>query len=93
MTTKSLLYSADATGLTPVNGSFASTLRALDKKTGDTISELKLPAHATGVPMTYLAKGKQYIIVAVGGRGGPAESVALAEPSADSGEGRQRPAE
>jgi len=79
--TKSLLFSADATGLSPVNGSSASTFRAIDKKTGDTIAELKLPAHATGVPMTYLAKGKQYIVIAVGGRGEPAELVALPEPS------------
>jgi quinoprotein glucose dehydrogenase len=79
--TKSLLFSADATGLSPVNGSSASTFRAIDKKTGDTIAELKLPSHATGVPMTYMAKGKQYIVIAVGGRGEPAELVALAEPS------------
>ncbi len=81
LVTKTLLFSADATGLTPVNGAYASTFRALDKKTGETISELKLPAHATGVPMTYLAKGKQYIVIAVGGRGEPAELVALAEPA------------
>jgi hypothetical protein len=31
--------------------------------------------------MTYMAKGKQYIVIAVGGRGEPAELVALAEPS------------
>jgi quinoprotein glucose dehydrogenase len=78
--TKTLLFSADAAGLTPVNGSTASTFRALDKKTGEVISELKLPAHATGVPMTYLAKGKQYIVIAIGGRNEPAELVALAEP-------------
>jgi quinoprotein glucose dehydrogenase len=81
LATKTLLFSADATGLTPVNGSNASTFRALDKKTGDTIFELKLPSHATGVPMTYLAKGKQYIVVAVGGRGEPAELVALSVAS------------
>jgi quinoprotein glucose dehydrogenase len=93
LVTKTLLFSADATGLTPVNGSYASTFRALDKKTGDTIFEFKLPSHASGVPMTYTAKGKQFIIVAVGGRGEPAELVALSQPSADSGESRQRPAE
>jgi quinoprotein glucose dehydrogenase len=58
-----------------------STFRALDKKTGDTVFEFKLPTHATGVPMTCMAKGKQYIVVAVGGRGEPAELVALSEPS------------
>jgi quinoprotein glucose dehydrogenase len=86
LVTKTLLFSADATGLSPVNGSYASTLRALDKKTGNTIFEFKLPSHATGVPMTYLAKGKQYIVVAVGGRGEPAELVALAAPNSESGE-------
>jgi len=49
LVTKTLLFSADATGLTPVNGSSASTFRAIDKKTGATIAELKLPTHATGV--------------------------------------------
>ena len=93
LATKSLLFSADATGLTAVNGSFASTLRAIDKKTGQDIFDFKLPAHATGVPMTYLANGQQYIVVAVGGRGEPAELVALSQPSPESGESRQRPAE
>jgi quinoprotein glucose dehydrogenase len=82
LVTKTLLLSADATGLTPVNGFSASTFRALDKKTGEVISEFKLPTHATGVPMTYLAKGKQYVVIAVGGKGEPAELVALAEPAA-----------
>jgi quinoprotein glucose dehydrogenase len=93
LATKALLFSADAAGLTAVNGAYASTFRALDKKTGETIFELKLPAHATGVPMTYMVKGKQYIVVAVGGRGEPAELVALSEPNPESGESRPRPAE
>jgi quinoprotein glucose dehydrogenase len=93
LVTKTLLFSADATGLTPVNGSYASTFRALDKKTGDAIFEFKLPTHATGVPMTYQSKGKQYVVVAVGGRGEPAELVALSEPNPESGETRPRPAE
>jgi quinoprotein glucose dehydrogenase len=93
LVTKTMLFSADATGLTPVNGSSASTFRALDKKTGETIFELKLPTHATGVPMTYMAKGKQYIVIAVGGRGEPAELVTFAQPNPESGESRQRPQE
>lgn len=91
--TKTLLFAADATGLSTVNGSNASTFRAIDKKTGAIVAELKLPAHATGVPMTYMAKGKQYIVIAVTGRNEPAELVALALPRSDSGESRQRPAE
>jgi hypothetical protein len=31
--------------------------------------------------MTYMAKGKQFVIVAVDGRGEPAELVALAQPA------------
>ncbi|MBV9770084.1 MAG: hypothetical protein JOZ32_10975, partial [Bryobacterales bacterium] len=93
LVTKTLLFSADGTGLTPVNGAYASMFRALDKKTGETVSELKLPSHATGVPMTYMANGKQYIVVALGGRGEPAELVALSSASSDSGENPRRPAE
>ena len=51
--------------------------RAHDKKTGDIVSEFKLPANQSGIPMTYLAGGKQYIVVAVGAVGTPAEFVAL----------------
>jgi quinoprotein glucose dehydrogenase len=54
--------------------------RALDKATGKTLHEMKLPANKTGIPMTYLAKGKQYIVVAIGNRGFPAEIVALTLP-------------
>jgi quinoprotein glucose dehydrogenase len=81
LVTKTVLFAADSTGLTPVNGTYSSTFRAIDKQTGAIISELKLPSHATGVPMTYMAKGKQYIVLAVGGRGEPAELVALSQPS------------
>ena len=43
--------------------------RALDKATGQLISEVDLPVGATGGPMTFLAGGKQYIAVPVGGAG------------------------
>jgi quinoprotein glucose dehydrogenase len=91
--TKSLLLLADGTGLTPVDGEYVSTFRALDKKTGQTVFEMKLPGHASGVPMTYMANGKQYVVVAVGGHGQPPELVALAVASSDSGESRSRAAE
>ena len=54
--------------------------RALDKGTGKTLHEMKLPANETGVPMTYLAGGKQYVVVAIGNRDFPAELVALTLP-------------
>jgi len=53
---------------------------ALDKATGKTLHEMQLPANETGLPMTYLAKGKLYIVVAIGNRDFPAELVALTLP-------------
>src|SRR5688572_16213805 len=42
--------------------------RALDKKTGATLWEMQTPVGPpTGVPMTYLHQGKQYVVVAVEG--------------------------
>jgi quinoprotein glucose dehydrogenase len=54
--------------------------RAYDKKTGEIVSELKLPSNQSGLPMTYLATGKQFIIVPVSTIGQPAELVALSLP-------------
>ena len=52
------------------------------KLTGEIFWELELPAHQTGVPMTYMHQGFQYIVVAVGNRDYPAELVALRLPQA-----------
>ena len=41
-------------------------LYALDKKTGKTVGEVVIPAKTTAVPMTFLHKGKQYIVFATG---------------------------
>lgn len=54
--------------------------RAIDKKTGVVIHEFALPASTTGNPMTYMINDRQYIVVATGARGTPAELVALAIP-------------
>ena len=37
--------------------------RAYDKATGDVVWEMELEAGTTGVPMTYLHEGKQYVVV------------------------------
>jgi quinoprotein glucose dehydrogenase len=52
--------------------------RAYDKMTGDVVFEFTLPANQSGVPMTYMVNGRQFIVVAVGAPGVPAEFVALA---------------
>ena len=54
--------------------------RAYDKTTGEVVSELKLPSNQSGLPMTYLLNGKQFIVVAVSTIGQPAELVALNLP-------------
>jgi quinoprotein glucose dehydrogenase len=42
-------------------------LLALDKVTGETLHAIGLPDTPSGTPMTYLANGRQYIVVAYGG--------------------------
>lgn len=54
-------------------------LRVLDKKTGRTLREIDLGGAVTGGPMTYSINGRQFIVVAVGGREGH-EFVALSIP-------------
>ncbi len=79
MVTKTLLFGAEGNNLFAAPpGAGGNMFRAYDKKTGKVIHEIALPAMATGVPMTYMANGRQYIVVAVGAVGVPAELVALA---------------
>src|SRR5205807_5653926 len=81
MVTKTLLFSADGANLfNSVAGGGGYTFRAIDKKTGAVIHEMQLPGAATGIPMTYMLEGRQFIVVAVGDAGVPAELVALALP-------------
>jgi quinoprotein glucose dehydrogenase len=54
--------------------------RAFDKKTGEVVAELELPGGTTGAPMTYMHRGKQYIVVAIGGRDADPEWLALSLP-------------
>lgn len=78
LVTKTLLFAGDGPGLfsSGPNGG-GKKFRALDKKTGKTIFEMELPGNETGLPMTFMAGGKQYIVVAIGARNFPAELIAL----------------
>ncbi len=81
LVTKTLLFSGDGSGMFSSGpGGGGPLFRALDKVTGKTLHEMQLPANETGLPMTYLANGKQYIVVAIGNRNFPAELVALTLP-------------
>ncbi|MGE0405450.1 MAG: pyrroloquinoline quinone-dependent dehydrogenase [Candidatus Korobacteraceae bacterium] len=55
-------------------------LQAINKKTGERIAALDLPGVTTGVPMTYMHDGAQYVVVAVGDRGMAGELVAFKLP-------------
>ena len=82
LVTKTLLFVTEGDQVnvrTPPNGG-GNKIRAFDKATGQVVWEMTLDAGSTGTLMTYLHQGKQYIVVAIGGFGHPAEFVALALP-------------
>jgi glucose dehydrogenase len=79
MVTKTLLLATQEGGWfgqeTPTE---PAKLRAFDKATGKLLGEVDLPTHPTGAPITYMAAGKQYVVIPVGGTHRPAELIALA---------------
>jgi quinoprotein glucose dehydrogenase len=77
--TKSFLFlgEGDMVGLSIPKFSGGNMFRAYDKKTGKVAWELDLGAGTTSPPISYMFKGKQYIVVSVGGVNHPAELVAL----------------
>lgn len=81
MVTKTLVFAGEGSGLSSEPRESGSPIfRAYDKKTGEIVWQFKLPANQSGVPMTYMIAGKQYIVVAVGAPNTPAELVALSLP-------------
>ena len=60
-------------------------LMAFDKATGDELWRFQLPKAVGGAPMTYVAGGRQYVVVPVGGRTEEQELIALALPAAAGG--------
>ena len=72
--TKTLVVSALSAG----GSDGGPRLVARSKDTGQELGSVNLPTGAIGTPMTYLADGKQYIALAIGGR--PPEIVAFALP-------------
>jgi len=77
MVTKPPLISTDRNNLWVSRaGAGGNPIRAIDKKTGKTLWEMALPGMATGIPMTGMVNDRQFIVVAVGAQGVPAELVA-----------------
>jgi len=79
--TKTLVIAGEAGTITLPDGKKGAYLRAYDKKTGKDAGAVVMPAGQTGSPMTYMLNGKQYIVVAVGAAGYPAEYIAYRLPN------------
>ncbi len=63
--TKTLLFVGQGGGGRGARGGGgASVLRAFDKASGKVVAEIAISAPPSGTPMTYLAGGKQYIVLA-----------------------------
>ena len=73
LTTRTLLFAGEGVGGEPI-------FRAHDKATGEILAEIELPATQTGLPMTYMIDGSQYIVIAVADPTNPPELVALRLP-------------
>jgi mono/diheme cytochrome c family protein len=85
MVTKTLLFAGEGSGLFAVPpGAGGPMFRAYDKQTGSVLWEFTLPANQSGVPMTYMTGGRQYIVVPVGAPNHAGELVALSLPNAAS---------
>jgi len=69
--TKTLLFVGDSSsavmGRAGISG--PAKFRAYDKASGSLVTQLDLPTGTTGGPMTFLAQGRQLIVVPVGGKG------------------------
>jgi quinoprotein glucose dehydrogenase len=81
LVTKTLVIAGERGTFTTPNGQVGAMLRAYDKASGKEMGAVYMPAGQTGTPMTYLLNGKQYIVVAIGGPGFPAELIAYKLPS------------
>jgi quinoprotein glucose dehydrogenase len=78
ITTKSLvIYGTGRSGGTPGQ---KPTLFAVDKATGKQVGAVVIPSKTTAVPMTFMHKGKQYIVFAAG-QGGSTSLIALTLPT------------
>ena len=80
LATSTLLFAGEGGGMYAGYESGGNRFRAHDKATGEIVAEIELPANQTGLPMTYMHEGRQFIVLAVGARGHPGELVALALP-------------
>jgi quinoprotein glucose dehydrogenase len=70
MVTKTVVVVGDPQVTAPPDRPRGAMLRAYDKQTGKEVGAVLMPSQQVGSPMTYMADGRQYIVVAVQGTGG-----------------------
>ena len=81
VTTKTLVIAGERGTFTDASGKVGALLRAYDKATGKDAGAVYMPMGQTGSPMTYMAGGKQYIVISIGGPGFPGELIAYRLPN------------
>ena len=79
--TKTLVVMGDSQITTTPEHPRGAMLRAYDKKTGQQVGAVLMPAIQSGTPMTYMSDGKQYIVVAVSGGAYSGEYIAYSLPN------------
>ncbi|HKU65942.1 MAG TPA: hypothetical protein VJQ06_12870 [Rhizomicrobium sp.] len=80
--TKTLVICPEGGFVITPNGARGAMVRAYDKKTGKEVGAIYAPAPSAGAPMTYMLKGEQYLVVAVGGGNYSDELIAYRLPRA-----------
>ena len=78
--TKTLVILGDPQVTTVPGRPRGALLRAYDKQTGQEVGVVWMPAPQSGSPMTYMANGRQYIVVAVSRANYSGEYIAFALP-------------
>jgi len=81
--TKSLVVLGDSAITTTPEHPRGAMLRAYDKQTGQQVGAVWMPAQQSGSPMSYLANGKQYIIVSISGGNYSGEYLAFSLPASE----------
>jgi glucose dehydrogenase len=80
LVSKTLIVAGDPLATTAPNRPRGAMLRAYDKKTGQEVGAVYMPAPQSGTPMTYAVNGRQFIVIAVSGGVYSGEYIAYALP-------------
>jgi len=81
MVTKTLVVMGDPQVTTTAEHPRGAMLRGYEKTAGKEVGAIFMPAPQSGSPMTYLAGGKQYIVVAISGGNYSGEYLAFTLPN------------